>query len=183
MTDKPVIHASLIDARNVGQDKEIKLELRIPAEAATHFLEIFGWPTRAAPVSVVIVPLKAVTDVVMEATIDDDETPPVPVSDEEFKLKEPVSEDVRMEERSSFKRLPRMKQAGMLCREPEFWTFLTAKFPQMDHPIVNAAEAASAVRWWCQVDTRRDLDRKEGAASTLWDNLEAEYWATQHGMR
>lgn len=179
--DRPIIHASLVDARNVGTDKEIKLELRIPAEAAAHFLEVFGWPTKAAPVSVALVPLKAAAAVVMDATLDDDDPRPDDGSDDAFKRIHPdgVTEKV---DRVAFTALPRMKQAGIRCREPGFWSFLNTKFPKMDPPIANAAEAASAVRWWCCVESRRELDNPKGAAGALWDRLEGEYWATQHGM-
>lgn len=172
MTDKPIIHASLVDARNVASSKEIKLDVRIPAEMAAKFLEVFGWPTQVSPVSVAIVPL-------MDGAGAEEEPEEKPVSEDAFKR-------IDAEPRHHFTDMPRMKQAGIRCREPAFWAFLNTRFDGYENlpveTVVGPDSAAEVVRWWCMVESRRDLDKPEGAAARLWDDLEAKYYAEQHGM-
>jgi hypothetical protein len=47
-----VIAAYLVDMRNIGAHKSLKLTLHIPEEHALHAIEAFGWPTGVNPVYV-----------------------------------------------------------------------------------------------------------------------------------
>lgn len=171
MTDKPIIQASLVDVRNVATDKEIKLEVRVPAELAQQVFSIFGWPTRVAPVSVAICPLGP------DPTRQGLEQPPRPSADDAFKRLDPPKD------RQSFTKMKRAQQAGIRCNEPTFWAYLTERFSKaLDYAaVVDADGAAHVVRWHCLVTSRRELDEKPGA-QVLWDNLEADFYAKQHGM-
>ncbi len=54
MKDAAAIAAQLVDIRNVGQHKCIKLTLHVPAEQAGLIMEAFGWPTAVDPVPVAV---------------------------------------------------------------------------------------------------------------------------------
>lgn len=54
MDDATAISAQLVDARNIGTHKSLKLTLHIPAEMAEAFIRDFGWPTAAEPIPVAL---------------------------------------------------------------------------------------------------------------------------------
>jgi hypothetical protein len=54
MTDAAIISGSLVDVRNVGSAKSVKLTVHVPEEYARKVIDAFGWPTGATPVSVAI---------------------------------------------------------------------------------------------------------------------------------
>lgn len=55
MTNRPAILAgSLVDVRNIGVHKSVRLTIHVPQELAMRVFECFGWPTGATPVSVAI---------------------------------------------------------------------------------------------------------------------------------
>ena len=45
------------------------------------------------------------------------------------------------------------KQAGMCCKDPRFWAFLT----ENDMPVIGAESAALAVRFICHVESRKEF--------------------------
>lgn len=54
MNKPAAISAQLVDMRNVGTHKCLKLTLHVPEEQALDAIAAFGWPTGAAPVPVAI---------------------------------------------------------------------------------------------------------------------------------
>ena len=54
------------------------------------------------------------------------------------------------------------KLAGMWCADPEFWTFLNHQFPNDDR-VENDKEAALAVRVYCDIGSRAELDHEPAA--------------------
>jgi hypothetical protein len=54
MTKPSVIAAYLVDMRNVGAHKSLRLTLHVPEEAALDAIAAFGWPTGVNPVSVAL---------------------------------------------------------------------------------------------------------------------------------
>ena len=52
MTKPAAIYGSLVDLRNVGVHKSLRLTVEVPAELAAQVIEAFGWPTHAAPVPI-----------------------------------------------------------------------------------------------------------------------------------
>jgi hypothetical protein len=58
MTDARAISAQLVDIRNVGTHKVVKLTIHAPQEHAMHIMELFGWPTQVDPVPVALARLQ-----------------------------------------------------------------------------------------------------------------------------
>ena len=54
MTEAAIISGSLVDVRNVGTHKSVKLTIHVPEEYATKVVAAFGWPTGVNPVHVAI---------------------------------------------------------------------------------------------------------------------------------
>lgn len=54
MSKPAAIAGSLVDVRNVGTHKSMRLTIHVPEEYALKVIEAFGWPTGAAPISVAI---------------------------------------------------------------------------------------------------------------------------------
>jgi hypothetical protein len=54
MTDRAALQGQLVDIRNVGTHKSVKLTIHVPEELALSVTEMFGWPTAVNPVSVAL---------------------------------------------------------------------------------------------------------------------------------
>ena len=54
MKNAAAISAQLVDMRNVGAHKSLKLTLHVPEEQALKAIEVFGWPTGVNPVPVAL---------------------------------------------------------------------------------------------------------------------------------
>ena len=54
MKNAAAISAQLVDMRNVGAHKSLKLTLHVPEEQALKAIEAFGWPTGVNPVPVAL---------------------------------------------------------------------------------------------------------------------------------
>src|ERR1700678_2867001 len=63
MTEKCAVTGSLIDIKNINQHKCARLLIDVPAENAARIIEMFGWPTMAAPVPVAIARLQTDAEV------------------------------------------------------------------------------------------------------------------------
>jgi len=72
------------------------------------------------------------------------------------------------------------KLAGMWCQEPEFWAFLSAPGGQT---ILNAEEAANAVRAICGVESRADLDHNAHASMRFQELIRLPYMRWMAGDR
>lgn len=168
MTNSPAaIRAVLVDVRNINTDKEVRLELRVPAELAGRIFEAFGWPTKVAPVEVAIARLEPAAD--PQAL----QTPP------NLQTSKPP------EDRKSFLQMRRSAQAALRCREPLFREFLADRYGR--HVFVSDGGGvvegiATHVRVMCGVRSRSELD-KDPTAAAAWDAIEGEYYAYQHGRR
>ena len=80
-------------------------------------------------------------------------------------------------ERRKFDELKRSNQAGMLCDERRFWSFLIEKGGLINvhsDDIPPEKQAAQVVRKLCNVNTRAAFDTNEQAAAK-WDTLYSEY--------
>lgn len=68
--------------------------------------------------------------------------------------------------------LSRAQQAGILCNDPQFHKFIDTKVGRaLDD---DTLDAAGAVRFWCDVSSRIELNDNIEAAA-LWDALRTEY--------
>ncbi len=75
---------------------------------------------------------------------------------------------------SAWEKLGPIKQAGTLCKDKEFWRFLSTK----GAPITNVDQAVDYVHIACRVASRRELATNDEAAK-LWRALVADYRAWQ----
>lgn len=62
-----------------------------------------------------------------------------------------------MTQRTPFHSLPTAQQAGMICNHPRFSEFIKSHFEFQ-------GEAASFVRGWCDIASRRELNTNTAAA-------------------
>jgi len=75
------------------------------------------------------------------------------------------------------------KQAGMRCKDPVFWAYLSEEmhFTEID----NEESAAQAVREVCTISSRADLDKPlRNDARRIWHDLDSHFqgWrAAEHG--
>jgi hypothetical protein len=49
MTDPAVFQGSLVDLKNVGTHKSVRLIVEVPEEYGEAIVRAFGWPTRVKP--------------------------------------------------------------------------------------------------------------------------------------
>ena len=54
MDNRAAIMGELVDVRNIGTHKCVKLTIHVPAEYAMRVFDAFGWPTAAEPVQIAI---------------------------------------------------------------------------------------------------------------------------------
>lgn len=61
------------------------------------------------------------------------------------------------------------KLAGILCKNPDFWTFLNNYDANhwLGGKCASEDEAAGYVRKYCRIDSRRDIDASEDAATAF----------------
>ena len=63
MTELAIIAGTLVDVRNIGTHKSVKLTVHVPEELATKVVQAFGWPTMADPIPVAVARLDPVTKI------------------------------------------------------------------------------------------------------------------------
>lgn len=79
-------------------------------------------------------------------------------------------------EKRPWNELAPAQQAGILCGEPAFWTFLNEKYDHMLPDVRDATRAAIVVREICGVTSRRDIatdTRARGAFYSLNEQYRA----------
>lgn len=154
MTKPAAIMGSLVDARNVGQHKSVKLTVHVPAELAMRVFDAFGWPTMAEPVAVAIARLNPERTVVQRTG---------QLSENKI---EPASVAPEQPERAPrpFTSLPLPQQAALLCQDPVFWSFLNEVH---EADCIDAESAAHRLRVLCDVDSRRELRPDNQAGKTF----------------
>jgi hypothetical protein len=84
--------------------------------------------------------------------------------------------DHKAKDRDKWRDLGAARQAGIRCKEPMFWAYLTE---ELHYPFVDNEEAAArAVRHACDVASRSDLDRVHNTdARERWFNIDFAYQA------
>lgn len=153
MSKPAAIAAQLVDIRNVGAHKSLKLTIHVPVEQAHLVTEAFGWPTMVDPVPIAIARLKQQQEETNTATIK-----PAPVSP-------PM--------RAPKNRLT--TRAAILCHERLFQQFVCIKLGiKMSPDCTYSAAAAEYVRDFCKVTSRKELEPGTEAGNR-WDLLESAY--------
>lgn len=198
MTDARAISAQLVDVRNIGVHKSIKLTIHVPEEQAMKVMELFGWPTMVAPVPVALARLNeqpkggeaaATRSEILSGSDASNATTPVQhrtagraiakgaeVPCQKILGMSPSVErppdTLRNRPRRSWNELSAAEQAGIRCAEGAFWTFLTSKFGRS---VTDAETAAQVVRYKCGVKSRAEITDYNEPALDAWNKLDIDY--------
>lgn len=160
MTDTCIIAGALVDAKNVGVHKSLRLIIDVPQEQAMDVIAKLGWPTQAAPIPVAI------------ARLDLNKTKEVPSEDSEQPTSPtPASKSARAPNRYAMR-------AAIMGNDPQFWNYLRdvhniAIFSWPDDKDKREL-AADFIRKKCDVKSRADIQSSTSAA-TMFDLLETDY--------
>lgn len=132
MSAPAAIMGQLVDVRNVGTHKSVKLTVHVPAELAMQVLEAFGWATGVDPVPVAVARL-------------------TPQAQEEARKPAPTKPEPA---RASY-----AQTAGILCGDARFQTFLQERHPEIRLYNTGSTKDRTAefVRVTCGVKSRADL--------------------------
>lgn len=153
MNNAAAIQAQLVDIRNIGHDKCVKLTLHVPAEQAPLVLKAFGWPTAVDPVPVALARLTQPKE---------NEAQPRPTSPT-------TTHPGGAHTKKSWPDMAPAQQAGILCADPAF-----AKFMEIQYGTLPEGGCAERVRIECHVGSRGDI--KPGTrAAEIWSEIVSEY--------
>ena len=173
MTDAPaVIQGSLVDARNVGAHKCIRLMIDVPVEHGPWVQAAFGWPSQSAPVAVAVarlMPEAAQTGVNAAALSAPQAAGALPSPSEGARPEAPAADPEKLTR--PWRTLKLATQAGVRCQEFAFVRFLAEV-----HGFPGEANPAESVRQWCRVSSRAELDTVESAGAA-WRDLDGRYQA------
>lgn len=159
MTKPAAIEAQLVDVRNLGTEKCVKLTLHVPSELAMQVVDAFGWPTNTNPVPVALARLNPDTGIRR------------PVREAGAKLKGQDGSASRS--KKSWHDMAPAQQAGILCNEPSFQKFMLQEFGE--YP----GGCAEAVRGECHVKSRSEIQPGTRAAE-IWAVIVSDYRAWMH---
>ena len=182
MTDARAISAQLVDIRNVGTHKVVKLTLHAPEEQAMMIMKLFGWPTGVNPIPVALarldqpLPLRAESQPSAEAAprpamlhspVGDETTlpphPAVAAPRPVLAPSQPTTPAGENKIKRQFAEMAPSQQAGMLSQDQAFWRFLEEKHPATwnDCNIIGVRFksdiAAAVVRELCEVNSRAEI--------------------------
>ena len=169
MNAPAAIEAQLVDMRNVGTHKVLRLTIHVPDGKALAIIAAFGWPTGVAPVPIAIARLNESEVVPPDRTSSDRRTETSP-------RQEPSSPD-GAKTKTAFRDMRLANQAGILCDTPAFRKFLneTQAYIVGDTP----EDAAQVVRELCGVSSRSDI-RPRCPSGDKWTRLVDEYRTWMH---
>ena len=149
MTAPAAFKASYSDLRFVKSRKVAQICLELPIEEADAFVTAFGTPNPASETWVAI------------ARLD--------LSQAQAPASEPEKPKRKLTD------FPPAQQAGMLCKRPAFWRFLSEK--NGGALIVREDIAATVLRRMCGVVSRSELATNEKAAAKFVElTIEFEDW-------
>lgn len=147
VTIPAAISAQLVDMRNVGTHKSLKLTLHVPEEYALKAIEAFGWPTGAHPVPVALARL----------------------TEEKPKAPGKVATEKRLVQQAGILCADRMFQKFLdQTHHDEVLDLLT------DAPLSEEEIASEFVRDYCGVKSRSEIILGSPAAEK-WNTLAAEF--------
>jgi hypothetical protein len=133
-----IISAQLVDVRNIGQHKCVKLTVHVPVEQARSVLDAFGWPDMANPVPVAIArldPSKASGEVSRS-----------PEEEPDGKGEEPSRRTRSDAEKKRWDELPAATQIVLACKDEQFRSYLGADDEIMAQAIVLSIIGAQRKR-------------------------------------
>lgn len=164
MSAPAAISGDFCTFRHVQGRKVLQIVIEVPAEAASAVFATLGMPGSGAGIPVGIARLNP-EHVTPDSDTTSSQTGPT---------------------RRTFSELPYAQQAAIRCGEEQFQQFLinnkTGSAGAWRSEKPRAEVAAMAVRYLCEVPSRKDII--EGSpAGEAWAALEAEYWSWQRGRR
>lgn len=167
--DKPVVLATTKTFRTLA-DGGVSITFDIPPKEAARAFALFGLTGTNVGIAP-ITPEAARQEVQREY-----------IAAEDIEKHEFVQPVPKPENRQFFTSLRPSAQAALLCKQPEFWKFLGGRNlgGMVAHFVGDEADAISAVRLLCRVQSRAELDHNPEKRA-YWVQLEAEYWAESHG--
>lgn len=161
MSDAAAISGDFATYRHVQGRKVLQLVIEVPAELAATVFAALGTPGAGEGIPVALARLQT--------------TP------------EPIAKPEAPKERRPFSELPYSQQAAMRSQEPQFQKFLSERLPDCwAGAAVYTAEpdkiAAGVIRVDCNVSSRSQIVKGE-EPGRRWEELEAEFFAWQRGIR
>jgi hypothetical protein len=149
MSDRAVVQGTYSDLKTVRSRGVGQLVIEFPIEQFEAVVRMLGSPTGDQWVAVAALQLGS--GQVIEGKV----TPP---------------------QKRTWDELSRKEQAGILCAEPRFQSWVHGNVHKLSH--FAPENCAKAVRWKCGVTSRRELDENE-MAGAVWDRLVREYRSSQ----
>lgn len=149
------IEGQLVSIKNVSTHKSACLTIHVPEEYALKVIEAFGWPTMVAPVHVAIARMG--NGSAGETSSGSTTAPAAATKEEKAKRK--------------WDELSIAQQAGIMCNEKGFQTFINEKDPHFD---ATTEDAAQYVRQLCGVNSRANIEGKP-EAEKKFRNIRIDY--------
>lgn len=176
MNAPAAIAAQLVDMRNVGTHKSLRLTIHIPEEQALQAIAAFGWPTGVAPVPIAIARLNPESEVMQDRQVSPGRNSEErPTADKTPPRQEPSTPD-GAKTKTAFRDMRMANQAGILCDKEPFRRFLRERLKWSDPATFDAAEY---VRRYCNVASRADI-RPRTRSGDNWQKLFDEYQVWMH---
>lgn len=150
MTDRAAISAQLVDVRNVGHNKSIKLTLHVPAEQAPLVMDAFGWPTSVDPVPV------ALARINVEAAMEVAPKPPPSPDFPQAGARDPIAKRLNA-------------RAALICKDELFHRYVGLC---TSGDWIGEEEAAAFMREKCGVESRSQILPGTEAAQRFADLLD-----------
>lgn len=161
------IAAQLVDMRNVGAHKSLRLTIHVPQEQALAAIAAFGWPTGADPVPVAIARMNSGTPLhPAEHSQPGDSGAPTSSRTSDVTAGRD-RQPVRFDEMSM------AAQAGMLSHNPQFRAFMNERY-QADIGPDDVDGVAVYIRWLFGVTSRSQI-LPTNYAGHGWQELVKEY--------
>lgn len=179
MESNAVIDGQFADFKLVRTRGVAQIVVEVPLERASRVLEMFGVPLPSQEVWVAVARLN---------------TPAPPLAGDAGHRSIPsdpargragggMDEPQGSQSRTPFDEMPRSKQAGILCQDADFISFCDgramARADVLDEEVPE--DTAAAVRAWCGVQSRSELD--SGRAAPVWDALVREFRQWENDQR
>jgi hypothetical protein len=164
------IAAQLVDIRNVGTHKSLKLTIHVPEEQALAAIAAFGWPTGVNPVPIAIARLEVM--------------PPAKLPEQQCTTETPPRQEAKPSDgaktKTAFRDMRLPNQAGIMCDTPAFQKFIAERNGWPGVPPERATgRTADYVRRVCNVASRADI-RPRTPSGDRWLKLFDEYKAWLH---
>ena len=156
-SDSIVIMGALVDVRNIGVHKSVKLTIHVPEELAPRVVRDFGWPTGVNPVAVAIARLDLNHQPAKEVAAPTTNKYPAPPN--------PA--------RAS----PAAISCFQLCKQPSFQIFLAQTRPdkwRLLNEGTKEEKAALLVKEHCGVNKRTEIAYGEPSYER-WQKLQDQY--------